>query len=83
MVQFASMAFQAGMADVVACVWADDPLRPGGSAGAAYGRSARAPAGWPGLVAASGILHPNPMYALAARRHMAKYGTRNESLGAL
>jgi acetyl-CoA acetyltransferase len=35
MVQFASMAIQAGMASVVACVWADDPLRPGGSAAAA------------------------------------------------
>lgn len=83
MVQFASMAVRAGMAGVVACVWADDPLRPGGSAGAAYGRAARAPAGWPGLVGASGILGPNPMYALAARRHMEKYGTRNESLGAI
>ena len=35
MVQVASMAVQAGMADVVACVWADAPLRQGRSAGAA------------------------------------------------
>ena len=83
MVQFASMAIQAGMAGVVACVWADDPLRPGRSAAAAYGRTARVPAGWPGLVGASGILGPNPMYALAARRHMAKYGTSNEDLGSI
>ena len=83
MVQFASMAIQAGMAGVVACVWADDPLRPGSSAAAAYGRTARVPAGWPGLVGASGILGPNPMYALAARRHMAKYGTYNEDLGSI
>ena len=83
MVQFASMAIQAGMAGVVACVWADDPLRPGSSAAAAYGRTARVPAGWPGLVGASGILGPNPMYALAARRHMAKYGTSNEDLGSI
>src|ERR1035441_4965573 len=38
MVQFASMAVQAGMASVVACAWADDPLRPGGSAVAGHGR---------------------------------------------
>ena len=83
MVQFASMAIGAGMADVVACVWADDPLRPGSPAAAAYGRTARVPAGWPGLAGASGILGPNPMYALAARRHMAKYGTSNEDLGSI
>ena len=83
MVQFASMAIQAGMAGVVACVWADDPLRPGSPAAAAYGRAARVPAGWAGLAGASGILGPNPMYALAARRHMAKYGTSNEDLGSI
>jgi acetyl-CoA acetyltransferase len=84
MVQFASMAVQAGMASVVACAWADDPLRPGGSAVAAYGgRAARLPAGWPGLIGASGVLGPNPMYALAARRHMQKYGTSHKDLGSI
>ncbi len=57
--------------------------RPGSSAAAAYGRTARVPAGWPGLFGASGILGPNPMYALAARRHMTKYGTSNEDLGSI
>jgi acetyl-CoA acetyltransferase len=80
MVQFASMAVQARMADVVACVWADDPLRPGTSAGAAY-RRARAPAGWAGLFGATGIAGANPMYALAARRHMQR--TTNEQFGAI
>jgi acetyl-CoA acetyltransferase len=84
MVQYASMAIQAGMASVVACVWADDPLRPGGSSAAAYGgRAARVPAGWPGLIGASGVLGPNPMYALAARRHMQKYGTSHDDLGSI
>ena len=83
MVQFASMAIGAGMADVVACVWADGPLRPGSPAAAAYSRTARVPAGWAGLAGASAILGPNPMYALAARRHMAKYGTSNEDLGSI
>ena len=44
MVQFASMAVQSGMASVVACVFADSPLRPERGAGAAYG-TRRAPAG--------------------------------------
>ncbi len=85
MVRFASMAIQAGMADVVACVWADDPLRPGGSAAAAYGgrAAARVPAGSAGLLGASGVLGPNPMNALAARRHMQKYGTSHEDLGSI
>jgi acetyl-CoA acetyltransferase len=80
MVQFASMAVQSGMASVVACVFADSPLQPERSAGAVYG-SRRAPAGWWGLLGASGVVGANPMYALAARRHMARYGTTSEELG--
>ncbi len=80
MVQFASMAVQSGTASVVACVFADSPLQPERSAGAVYG-SRRAPAGWWGLLGASGIVGANPMYALAARRHMERYGTTSEQLG--
>ena len=83
MVQLASMAVQAGMADVVACVWADAPLRQGRSAGTAYGAAARPQAGWGGLLTASGVVGPNHLYALAARRHMAAYGTTSEQLGAI
>jgi len=82
MVQFASMAVQAGMAQAVACVFADAPLRQDRGAGEAYGGS-RAPVGWAGLVPASGIVGANPMYALAARRHMLRYGTTSEQLGAI
>ena len=82
MVQFASMAVQAGMAQAVACVFADAPLRQDRGAGVAYGGS-RAPVGWAGLVPASGIVGANPMYALAARRHMLRYGTTSEQLGAI
>ena len=64
MVQVACMAVQSGMASVVACVFADSPLRPERGAGAVYGR--RAPAGWWGLLGASGVIGANPMYALAA-----------------
>jgi acetyl-CoA acetyltransferase len=80
MVQVASMAVQSGMASVVACVFADSPLRPERGAGAAYG-TRRAPAGWWGLLGASGVVGANPMYALAARRHMERYGTTSEQLG--
>lgn len=83
MVQVASMAVQAGMAGVVACVWADNPLRPGRSAGAAYGAASRPQAGWSGLLGASGVAGANPMYALAARRHMETYGTTSEQFGAI
>ena len=80
MVQVASMAVLSGMANVVACVFADSPLQPERSAGAVYG-SWRAPAGWWGMLGASGIIGANPMYALAARRHMERFRTTSEQLG--
>jgi acetyl-CoA acetyltransferase len=89
MVQFASMAVESGMAEVVACVFADAPLRPGRSAGDVYGGSRRPdralppPAGWGGLMAASGVMGANTMYALAARRHMLRYGTTTEDFAAI
>jgi len=83
MVTVAAMAVQSGMADVIACVWADNPLQPGISAGEAYGAAARARSGWTGLPAAAGIVGANHMYALAARRHMLAYGTTSEQFGAI
>jgi acetyl-CoA acetyltransferase len=80
MVQFASLAVRSGMASAVACVFADSPLQPDRGAGAAYG-TRRAPSGWWGLLGASGVIGANPMYALAARRHMERYGTTSEQLG--
>ena len=41
MLQYASYAIAAGQANVVACVYADAPLAPGGSARAAYSGRAR------------------------------------------
>ena len=90
MVQFASMAVQSGMAEAVVCVFADAPLRPGRSAGDVYGRGRRPdagaqhnlppPSGWGGLLLATGVVGANPLYALAARRHMECYGTTTEHL---
>jgi len=84
MVQYATMAIAAGMATHVVCVFADAPLRAGTSAGAAYGGAAGSqsrPRGMGGLYPASGYFGTNTPYALAARRHMALYGTTQEQLG--
>ena len=83
MVQVASMAVQSGMASTVACVWADAPLQQGRSTSVAYGAATRIPAGWRGISAASGLVSANQMYALAARRHMERFGTTSEQLGAI
>lgn len=96
MVQYASMAVQNGIANCVACVFADTPLSaPGASAGAAYGGGgARAltagaggggagPAGFAGLNAHYGYFGVNIGYALAARRHMGEFGTTSEQFGAI
>jgi acetyl-CoA acetyltransferase len=83
MVQVASMAVQSGLASTVACVWADAPLRPGTSSAAAYGNAARVPSGWRGLSAAAGIVGANPRYAMAARRHMERFGTTSDQLGTI
>lgn len=79
MVQYASMAVQSGMADTIACVFADAPLKEKSASGAAYAGFGT-PVGWQGLMAASGIYGANPLYALAARRHMDTYGTTSEQL---
>jgi acetyl-CoA acetyltransferase len=83
MVQVASMAVLSGMASAVACVWADAPLRQGVSGSDAYSARRRVPGGWRGLSAATGIVSPNQLYALAARRHMQRFGTTNDQLGAI
>jgi acetyl-CoA acetyltransferase len=83
MVQVASMAVQSGMASTVACVWADAPLQQGQSTAAAYGAAARAPTGWRGLSAAAGVVSANHRYAMAARRHMERFGTTSDQLGAI
>jgi acetyl-CoA acetyltransferase len=83
MVQYASLAVQSGLANVVACVFADDPLRGAGGAGAAYGGAGRAASGMASLGSYYGAFGANAAYALAARRHMALYGTTSDQLGAV
>jgi acetyl-CoA acetyltransferase len=86
MVQYATMCIAAGMANHVVCVFADAPLRDGKGSGAAYAAAARNPSrprGMSGLYPAAGYFGANAGYALAARRHMALYGTTNDHLGAI
>ncbi|HEY2579583.1 MAG TPA: thiolase family protein [Streptosporangiaceae bacterium] len=91
-VALASLAISSGSASVVACVFADTPLRPEAPAGATFGmgRSGGAPAavrpewhGLAGLRGGYGYRTVTAEYALAARRHMATYGTSSEQLGAI
>jgi acetyl-CoA acetyltransferase len=86
MVQYATLAINAGMANHVVCVFADAPLKEGSTSGAAYGAAARNPGrprGMVGLYAAAGYFGANTPYALAARRHMSLYGTTQDQLGAI
>ena len=85
MAQFAAMAIAAGMANVVACVFADTPLKEGSTASAAYGGRgiANVPGGYASLLHAHGYFGANTGYAFAARRHMELYGTTSEQFGAI
>lgn len=90
-VQTAALAVTSGAARAVACVFADTPLREGAPAGSAFGGfggsgDAAGPPerhGLPGLAAGYGFSSVTVYYALAARRHMQKYGTTSEQLGAI
>jgi acetyl-CoA acetyltransferase len=81
MVQLATSAVMSGTATAVACVFADSPLREGKSAGEAYRRPAAT--GYSGLLVGSGITSTTSYYALAAQRHMARFGTTSQQLGAV
>lgn len=77
MIQFATLAIEAGLASCVACVFADTPLRGGRRSGEAFASGGRAPGytGIPGLDAANGLFGAVAAHALAARRHMELFGT--------
>ena len=83
MVQYASMAIAAGTADVVACVYADTPLKEGVSAGASYAGQRRPMRGVASLPFAAGLKAAPERYAVAARRHMETYGTTSEQFAAV
>ena len=84
MIQQAVEAIAAGLCSTVACVFSDAPLKPPAPAtkpaepgsGAAYSFAR-------GLDTAYGQFGINAAYALVARRHMHRYGTTNDQLGAI
>jgi acetyl-CoA acetyltransferase len=83
MVQYASLAISAGMAETVVVVHGDAPLEENPSNRTAYRGGRHQLAGFLAMRAATGLLTPNHAYALAARRHMATYGTTSEQFGAV
>ncbi|GAB3688046.1 thiolase [Actinocorallia lasiicapitis] len=83
MVSYAAQSVLSGAATAVACVFADAPLQPKQSAGSAYDRSSRDYYGYHGMNASLGFRSVNAVYALAAQRHMSRYGTTSEQLGAI
>jgi acetyl-CoA acetyltransferase len=86
MIMHAAQSIALGMANTVACVFSDAPLKPpaskdgkagsGGGSAAAYGFAR-------GLNAAYGQFGVNAHYAFVARRHMDLYGTTQDQLGAV
>lgn len=81
-VQLATLAVEAGMANTVVCVFADTPLTEDKSAGAAFAQ-AMPLTGLPNFEEAYGLFGAPAAYALAARRHMHLYGTTTEHFGAV
>jgi acetyl-CoA acetyltransferase len=82
MIQFAIMACETGMANAVACVFADAPLVPASSVGSSYAAAGNT-AGLDSINSAYGLFGAVPYYAMAARRHMELYGTTNDQFGAI
>ncbi len=84
MIQYASMAIENGLANVVVLVYADDPLKPAKGSGDSYSGAGYFPmTGMYGLQAAYGSYSANIGYAMAARRHMHLFGTTSEQLGSI
>jgi len=83
MIQNAAMAIDAGMATTIACVFSDAPLKPPKKSDDKKSGSAAAYAFASGLNAAYGQFGVNALYALVANRHMHRYGTTNDDLGAV
>jgi acetyl-CoA acetyltransferase len=82
MIQHAAQAIAAGLCTTVACVFSDAPLKPPAPEGtrSSSGSAYSFVRGWE---AAYGFFGVNAMYALVARRHMHRYGTTQDHLGAV
>jgi acetyl-CoA acetyltransferase len=82
MIGYAAMAIQTGLASAVLCAFGDAPLETGRRTGEAY-YTPSALVGFEGITSDAGLVGATPLYALAARRHMARYGTTSEQLGSV
>jgi len=80
MIQYAAMSIKQGLAKNVVCVFSDTPVKANGG-GDAFA-IAMPLTGIEGWELQQGFLGASAAYALAARRHMALYGTTSEHLGA-
>jgi acetyl-CoA acetyltransferase len=80
MIQYAAMAVANGLANTVACVFADAPLREGQRTGASYARGGGSDA-LGALHGLYGFVGANASFAMAAQRHMGLYGTTSDQLG--
>ncbi|MGD9762575.1 MAG: thiolase family protein [Candidatus Binatia bacterium] len=83
MIQYAALAVASGACTAVACVFSDAPLKPLRRSAEARAGSGEAYAFARGLDAAYGQFGVNALYAMVARRHMHRYGTTNDHLGAI
>ncbi|MCZ4314820.1 thiolase family protein [Comamonadaceae bacterium G21597-S1] len=81
-VQTAAMAVHHGAARQVAVVFADAPMQAGRPASKSFGRI-KSSRGIGGLRYAAGLFGGASVHALAARRHMEVFGTREEHFGAV
>jgi acetyl-CoA acetyltransferase len=81
-IQVAAMAVSCGMASNVLCVFADAPLKPGKATRESFSRIKSAE-GLRGLRYSSGLFGGAASHAIAARTHMAMYGTTVEHFGAI
>lgn len=81
-IQVAAMAISCGLVSHVMCVFADAPLKPGKATRESFSRIKSAE-GLRGLRYSSGLFGGAASHAIAARRHMAMYGTTSEHLGAV
>ncbi|SHU39341.1 thiolase [Mycobacteroides abscessus subsp. abscessus] len=83
MVSQAAMAVMAGEANVVVCVFADDPLSADGDSGAAYRMTSAAATGFRSAETAAGFSSTTHRYALAASRYLYAFGRTNDDFGAV
>ncbi len=81
-IQQATMAIQSGMASKVVCVFADTPLQPNTSAGAAFA-VAMPMMGQLGIEIANGFYSPIAAYAMAAQRYLAVHDRGTDDMGAV